>query len=146
MNFTNANSGNGTVNNVDNATFNSAAQAAINLSSVTTATFTNLNVNGNGGAGGAQVGINGQNVSGLTIANSTVSGFGDAPGEGDVKLWNLTGTSAVTNSTFSFVSGDTTAGENLFEVRNDRGHSHSMSPAARSRTREVRSTARAAFR
>jgi len=121
MNFTNANSGNGTVNNIDNATFNSAAQAAINLSSVTTATFTNLNVNGNGGAGGAQVGINGQNVSNLTITNSVVNGFGDAPGEGDVKLWNLSGTSTVTNSTFSFVNGDTTGGENLFEVRNDSG-------------------------
>ena len=50
-------------------------------------------MNGNGGAGGAQVGINGQNVSNLTIANSTVTGFGDSAGEGDVKLWNLSGTS-----------------------------------------------------
>src|SRR5262249_14484279 len=121
MNFTNADSGNGTVNNIDNSTFNSAAQAAINMSGVATATFTNLNVNGNGGTGGAQVGINGQNVSNLTIANSTVNGFGDAPGEGDVKLWNLSGTSAVKNSQFSFVNGDTTGGENLFEVRNDSG-------------------------
>jgi hypothetical protein len=121
MNFTNPNSGNGTVNNIDNSTFNSGAQAGINLSSVSTATFTNLNMNGNGGAGGAQVGINGQNVSNLTIANSTVTGFGDNVGEGDVKLWNLSGTSSVTNSNFSFKTGDTTGGENLFEVRNDTG-------------------------
>ncbi|OBQ63353.1 hypothetical protein [Mesorhizobium erdmanii] len=121
MNFTNANSGNGTVNNIDDPTFNSAAQAAINMSGVATATFTNLNVVGNGGAGGAQVGINGQNVSNLTLANSTVTGFGDAAGEGNVKLWNLSGTSAITNSTFGFVPGDTTGGENLVEVRNNTG-------------------------
>src|SRR5207247_4211804 len=77
MNFTNADSGEGTVNNIDGPTFNSAAQAAINMSGVSTAAFTNLNVNGNGGTGGVQVGINGQTVSNLTIANSTVSGFGD---------------------------------------------------------------------
>ncbi len=121
MNFTNPDSGNGTVNNVDNSTFNSAAQAGINLSNVSTVTFDHLNVNGNGGTGGAQVGINGQNVSNLTISNSTVTGFGDAPGEGDVKLFDLSGTSAVTNSTFGFVPGDATGGENLFEVRNDTG-------------------------
>ncbi|WP_136616191.1 MULTISPECIES: hypothetical protein [Mesorhizobium] len=121
MNFTNANSGNGTVNNIDTATFNSAAMAAINMSGVSTATFTNLAVVGNGGTGGAQVGINGQNVSNLTIANSTVTGFGDNVGEGNVKLWNLSGTSAVTNSTFGFVPGDATGGENLFEVRNTSG-------------------------
>ncbi|WP_051355474.1 hypothetical protein [Mesorhizobium erdmanii] len=121
MNFTNANSGNGTVNNIDDPTFNSAAQAAINMSGVATGTFTNLNVVGNGGAGGAQVGINGQNVSNLTLANSTVTGFGDAAGEGNVKLWNLSGTSAITNSTFGFVPGDTTGGENLVEVRNNTG-------------------------
>ncbi|WP_143748371.1 S-layer family protein [Mesorhizobium carmichaelinearum] len=121
MNFTNANSGDGTVNNIDTATFNSAAMAAINMSGVSTATFTNLAVVGNGGTGGAQVGINGQNVSNLTIANSTVTGFGDEVGEGNVKLWNLSGTSAVTNSTFGFVPGDSTGGENLFEIRNTTG-------------------------
>src|SRR5207247_8212960 len=42
MNFTNPDSGNGTVINIDGPTFNSAAQAGINMSSVTTATFTNL--------------------------------------------------------------------------------------------------------
>jgi large repetitive protein len=121
MNFTNADHGEGTVNNVDSSSLNSAAQAAINMSSVTTATFTNLNVNGGGGAGGQQVGINGQNVSDLTIANSTVTGFGDEANEGDVKIWNLTGTSAITNSTFGFAVGDTTAGEQLIDIRNGAG-------------------------
>src|SRR5206468_1012000 len=100
MNFTNADSGEGTVNNVDNSTLNSAAQAAINMSSVSTASFTNLNVNGNGGTGGVQVGINGQTVSNLTISNCSVSGFGDEANEGDVKIFNLTGTCSITNSTF----------------------------------------------
>ena len=90
MHFTNANSGNGTVNDVDNPTFNNAAQAAINLNDVARVTFTNVVLDGGGGAGGAQVGINGQNVASFTIANSTVTGFGDAAGEGAVKLWNLT--------------------------------------------------------
>src|SRR5207253_3331036 len=118
MNFTKADSGNGSVNNVDTSTFNSAAQAAINMSTVTTASFTNLSVTSDGTTGGAQVGINGNIVSGFTLANSTVSGFGDVAQEGDVKLWNLTGTCSVSNSIFSFVTGDTTGGENLFEVRN----------------------------
>src|SRR5262249_4680581 len=33
----------------------------------------------------------------------------------------LTGSCSVTNSTFSFVTGDTTGGENLFEARNNTG-------------------------
>jgi len=118
VDFTKADSGNGTVNNVDTSTFNSAAQAAINMSNVTTASFTNLNVTSDGTTGGAQVGINGNIVSGFTLANSTVSGFGDAAQEGDVKLWNLTGTCSVSNSIFGFVPGDASGGENLFEVRN----------------------------
>ena len=118
MNFTNANTGNGTLNNVDGPTFNSAAQAAINMSSVATATFTNLNLNG-----GVQVGINGQNVSNMTIANTTVTGFGDAALEGDMRFYNLTGTASITNSTFSFAAGDATAGGNLVDIRNNSGTS-----------------------
>ena len=121
MNFTNPNSTEGTVNNVDNSTFNSGAKAGINLSSVSTVTLDQLNMNGGGGTGGVQTGINGQNVSNLTISNSTVTGFGDEAQEGNVKLWNLSGNSSVTNSTFSFVNGDASGGENLFEVRNNTG-------------------------
>ncbi|MER9919096.1 MULTISPECIES: hypothetical protein [unclassified Mesorhizobium] len=116
MNFTNANTGNGTLNNVDGPTFNSAAQAAINMSSVATVTFTNLNLNG-----GAQVGINGQNVSNMTIANTTVTGFGNAVFEGNMRFYNLTGTSSITNSTFSFAAG--AGGDNLVDIRNDSGTS-----------------------
>ncbi|MER9336273.1 hypothetical protein NKJ06_20140 [Mesorhizobium sp. M0293] len=122
MNFTNANSGNGTLNNVDGPTFNSAAQAAINMSGVATAAFANLNLNG-----GVQVGINGQNVSNLTIANTTVTGFGDAVFEGGMRFYNLTGTSSITNSTFSFTAG--AGGDNLVDIRNDAGTSLTLNIA-----------------
>ncbi len=52
-------------------------------------------------------------------------GFGDADGtnnsEGDVRLFDLSGTSNITNSTFGFVPGDALAGENLVEIRNTTG-------------------------
>ncbi len=127
MNFTNANSTNGTVNNVDSSSFNSGAKAAINMSSVTGATLDHLSVTSTGGAGGVQAGINGQNVSNLALSNSTVSGYGDASNEGDVLLWNTTGTSSITNSTFGFVLGDATAGTHLVDLRNGAGTSLTLS-------------------
>jgi hypothetical protein len=121
MNFTNPNSTEGTVNNVDNATFNSGAKAGINLSSVSGAVLDHLSVTGAGGAGGVQAGINGQNVSNLTLSNSTVSGFGDESNESVVMFWNLTGTSSITSSTFGLVPGDTSGATNLIDVRGDTG-------------------------
>ncbi|HEX8466469.1 MAG TPA: Ig-like domain-containing protein, partial [Allosphingosinicella sp.] len=121
MNFTNANGTEGTVNNVDNATSNSGATAAINMSSVSTATFTGLAINGNGGTGGQQLAINGNVVSNFTLASSTISGHGDEAGEGGMRFWNLTGTSSITNSTFSFAAADATAGENHIDIRNGSG-------------------------
>ncbi|QPF84676.1 cadherin domain-containing protein [Bradyrhizobium genosp. L] len=125
MNFTNPDSGNGTALNADDSTFNSGADAGINMNGVVGATLDHLNVNGNGGAGGAQIGINGINVSNLTLSNSTVVGFGDDDGannsEGDVRMFNLSGTSNITNSTFGFVPGDGTAGDNLVDIRNTAG-------------------------
>ena len=116
MNFTNANTSEGTVNNIDAASFNSAATGAINMSSVTGATLDHLVMDG-----GVQTGINGQNVSSLTLSNSTVKNFGDEANENNVKLWNLSGTSAITNSTFSLAVGDTTAGDSLVDIRNNTG-------------------------
>ena len=125
MNFTNPDSGNGTAINADNSTFNSNADAGINMNGVVGVTLDHLNVNGNGGSGGAQNGINGVNVSNLTISNSTVVGFGDDDGtnnaEGNVRLFNLSGTSNITNSTFGFVPGDASAGDNLVDIRNTTG-------------------------
>ena len=108
MNFTNADTANGTVTNNNDSTFNSGADAAINMSNVSTVTFTNLHL-----SGGVQVGINGQNVSNLSILNSVVSGFGNAVSEGDVELWNLTGVSNFDNSTFN------TPADNAVDIRND---------------------------
>jgi hypothetical protein len=121
MNFTNANTLEGTVNNVDSSAGNSSATAAINMSNVSTATFNGLNLNGNGTAGGQQLGINGNTVSNFTLSNSQISGFGDEPGEGAMRFWNLSGTSSITNSTFSFASGDVSAGENHIDIRNGAG-------------------------
>ena len=125
MNFTNPDSGNGTSINAFDSTFNSAAQAGINMNNVSGATLDHLNINGNGGPGGVQDGINGVSVSNLTISNTTVVGFGDDDGtnnsEGDVRLFNLSGTSNITNSTFGFVPGDASAGDNLVDIRNDTG-------------------------
>ena len=59
MNFTNPNSAEGTANNTDDSTFNSAAKGGINLNSVSGATLDHLTINGNGGPGGVQTGING---------------------------------------------------------------------------------------
>jgi CSLREA domain-containing protein len=118
MNFTKANTGNGTCNNVDNSTFNSTCQAAINLTSVTTATLDHLNMD-NADAGGVgvngQVGINLINSSALTLSNSTVQNFGDAPNEDNLRFWNLTGTCSITNSTFR------KGGEFLADLRMDTG-------------------------
>jgi hypothetical protein len=113
MNFTNANTADGTCTNVDAAAFNNACQAAINMDTVTTATFDNLSMNG-----GTQVGINGRTVSTLSILNSTVQNFGDEPNENDVRLFNITGTATITNCDFSFAAGDATAGESLVDIRN----------------------------
>ncbi|PYS45742.1 MAG: hypothetical protein DMF68_21345, partial [Acidobacteria bacterium] len=113
MNFTNANSGNGTCNNVDDSTFNSGCQAGINMSSVTTATLDNL-VMDNGTTGG-QIGINGQTVSNLTISNSTVKNFGDAVQENILRFFNLTGTCSFTNSTFQ------KPGDAIADIRNNTG-------------------------
>jgi hypothetical protein len=113
MNFTNAGNGSGTCSNVettafnDNSVLNSGCQAAINLRGVTTATLDRLVLDG-----GLQNGINGQTVSGLTISNSTVKNFGDNVNEDPLRLFNVTGTCSITNSTFQ------NGGEFLADIRN----------------------------
>jgi uncharacterized repeat protein (TIGR01451 family) len=108
MNFTNANSGDGSCNNVDTASFNNACKGAINMSSVSTATFDRLVMDG-----GAQNGINGNVVSNLTITNSTVKNFGNNTNEDDLRLFNLTGTCSFNNSTFE------NPGEFIADIRNN---------------------------
>jgi large repetitive protein len=113
MNFTNANTGNGTCNNVDDATFNNSCKGGINMSSVTTATLDRL-VMDNTTTGG-QIGINGQTVSGLTISNTTVKNFGDNVNENELRFFNLTGTCSFTASTFQ------NPGEHIADIRNNTG-------------------------
>ena len=122
MNFTNANTGDaGGVGQCDNTDpisggiYNLNCKAAINLNTVTTVTFDNLFLDRTTATGGEEVGINGRNVSTLTILNSTVQNYGDEVNEGEMRLFNLTGTCAFTNSAFKFGSGRSV------EIRNASG-------------------------
>ena len=97
MNFTNA----GTSDlDADNSGLsigdNLATNAAIHLQSVTTATLDNLNI-----SGGAEQGINGNNVSNFTLSNSALSGIGNGPDEDGIHFFNMSGTSAITNTTIA---------------------------------------------
>ncbi|HKO96860.1 MAG TPA: LamG-like jellyroll fold domain-containing protein, partial [Pyrinomonadaceae bacterium] len=109
MNFTTFN-GNGTCNNVDDATFNNACQGAINLSSVTGVTLDRLVM-----SGGSQIGINGRTVTNMVLSNSSLTGFGNAVNENDLRFFNLTGTVSITNSTLA------NPGEFIVDIRNNTG-------------------------
>jgi hypothetical protein len=122
MLFTNANTGDGGgVGQCDNTDpisggiYNLNCKAAINLNTVTTVTLDNLFLDRTLATGGEEVGINGRNVSGLTILNSTVQNYGDEVNEGEMRLFNLTGTCAFTNSAFKHGSGRSV------EIRNASG-------------------------
>ncbi len=115
MNFLNANSGNGSCNNVDNASFNSACQGAINMNTVTTATLNNVDITRTVAAAAVQQGINGRTVSNLTITGSIISGYGDNVNENALRLWNTSGTCSITNSTLQ------NPGEFIADIRNGAG-------------------------
>jgi len=89
---------------------NSACAAAIHLNTVANVVLDNLNINGS-----KQIGINGLDVSNLTLSNSQVSNAGDEVNEGVLQFFGLTGTSSITDSTFSFPS------ERVAYVRNASG-------------------------
>jgi hypothetical protein len=89
---------------------NSGCNAAVYLNGVTGVSLTNLDV-----TGAAQQGINGLNVADLTLDGSTITSAGNAVNEGGVRLFNLSGTVAVTNNTVS-----SSAERNVF-VRNSTG-------------------------
>jgi hypothetical protein len=73
---------------------NSGCNAAIYLNGVTGVSLDNVDITGTI----AQQGINGLNVADLTLDRSTITGAGNAVNEGGVRLFNLSGTVAVTNS------------------------------------------------
>ncbi|MBK7470658.1 MAG: cadherin-like domain-containing protein [Betaproteobacteria bacterium] len=101
MNFTNANTTDGgTCTDLSTA----ACNAAIYLSSVSTITLDNINVTGTT----AQQAINGITVSNFTLSNSTLANCGTSGTveEGCIKMRELTGTSAITNSSLTFPAQD----------------------------------------
>jgi uncharacterized repeat protein (TIGR01451 family) len=99
LNFTNANtSDGGTCTDLSTGGCN----AAIYLSSVNTVTLNNINITGTT----AQEGINGLTVSGFSLLNSTVTNCGNAIEEGCIKMREMTGTCAITNSDLAFPGAD----------------------------------------
>ena len=78
---------------------NSGCAAAIHLANVNIVDLDGLNINGS-----TQIGINGLNVVDFTLGNSLVTNAGDEVNEGVLQIFELTGTSAITNSTLSFPS------------------------------------------
>jgi len=96
MTFTNAATTNGdTAANCTNIATGSnlTCNAAIYLSGVTGASFTNVTVDGS-----VQIGINGNNVSGFSLVNSEVRNAGNEAGESGVLFQNLNGTATLTNA------------------------------------------------
>jgi hypothetical protein len=74
--------------------------AAIHLQSVTTATLDNVDI-----SGGAEQGINGNTVSDFVLTNSTITNVGNAADEDNIHFFNMSGTSAITNTTLTHTSG-----------------------------------------
>jgi hypothetical protein len=116
MNFTNANTSDAGGAGVCDDSNTTNCNAAIYLSSVSTVTLDNLDITGTI----AEQGINGRDVSNFTLKDSLIGGSlasmcGNAVEEGCVKMRNLTGTSAITNSELAF------AGEDVVEIYNPAG-------------------------
>jgi hypothetical protein len=102
MNFTNA----GTTDlDADNSGLstgdNLATNAAIHLQTVTTVNLDNINI-----SGGAEQGINGNTVANFTLSNSSVTNVGNGPDEDGLHFYNMSGSSAITNTTFTNTTGD----------------------------------------
>ena len=99
MNFTSAATVNGTAAVTcgdTTAGTNAGCNAAIHFENVSGATLNNVVVSGS-----AQIGINGHTVSNLTMTGVSVSGAGNEASEHGVQFHDLSGTSAISNSTFS---------------------------------------------
>ncbi|MBN1668455.1 MAG: cadherin-like domain-containing protein, partial [Anaerolineales bacterium] len=78
---------------------NTGCHAAIHLQNTTGVNLTNVDI-----TNVAQQGINGYAVANFTLADSTVTQCGDAVNEGCLRLVNLGGNSAITNSDLSFAA------------------------------------------
>ncbi|MBR1266842.1 cadherin domain-containing protein [Bradyrhizobium sp. AUGA SZCCT0222] len=75
---------------------NLATNAAIHLQTVTNATIDNVNI-----SGGAEQGINGNTVANFNLSNSSISNVGNAADEDGIHFFNMSGTSAITNTTIT---------------------------------------------
>lgn len=113
MTFTN----NGTANIDPAATagdclngLNTNAAAGIDLQTVSGVTINNTTI-----TGGAQIGLNGKTVSNFTISNSSIQNAGNEVLEDGFQLSNLSGTSSITNCSF------TGNFHRQFEVQNSTG-------------------------
>lgn len=111
MNFTNAGTDdldpdNSGLSTGDNLTTN----AAIHLQNVSTATLDRIAI-----SGGAEQGINGNTVSNFTLSNSSISNAGNGADEDGIHFYNMSGTSAVTNTTI------TGSGDDNFQLQTQSG-------------------------
>ncbi|RWC25492.1 MAG: S-layer family protein [Mesorhizobium sp.] len=101
MNFTNAGTDDLDADNSGLSTGdNLATNAAIHLQNVSTATLDRIAISGS-----AEQGINGNTVSNFTLSNSSISNAGNSADEDGIHFYNMSGTSAITNTTITG-SGD----------------------------------------
>jgi len=87
---------------------NTADNAAIHLQTVTNVTLDRVNINGS-----AEHGINGHNVTNFVLQNSVISNAGNGPDEDGIHLFNMLGTSAITNTTI------TSSGDDNINIQNN---------------------------
>ncbi|MDO9299008.1 tandem-95 repeat protein [Bradyrhizobium sp.] len=97
MNFTNAGTSDLDADNSGLSTGdNLATNAAIHLQTVTTVNLDNINI-----SGGAEQGINGNTVANFTLSNSSISNVGNEADEDGIHFFNMSGASAITNTTIT---------------------------------------------
>ncbi|MER8982634.1 inverse autotransporter beta domain-containing protein [Mesorhizobium sp. M0870] len=111
MNFTNAGTDDLDADNSGLSTGdNLATNAAIHLQNVSTATLDRIAI-----SGGAEQGINGNTVSNFTLSNSSISNAGNGADEDGIHFYNMSGISAVTNTTI------TGSGDDNFQLQTQSG-------------------------
>src|SRR5262249_53416838 len=111
MNFVNANT-------ADSASpepavsqgLNANVNAVIHLNGVTNVTLDRLSLSGS-----VQQGINGLNVTGFTLSNSTLANLGNEADEDGIHVFNMLGTSSITNTTI------TSSGDDNVNIQNASG-------------------------
>ena len=80
---------------------NLSTNAAIHLETVTNVTLNDIDI-----SGGAEQGINGNTVANFTLADSSISNVGNAVGEDNIHFFNMSGTSAITNTVLTKLGGE----------------------------------------